>query len=373
MRHYRQFMTIAILCIIAVFTLSCFGSNKKTVEKEQEIITEGGEDYVKVPNPLYSVWQGQPEYVYVPKSQYRPLLGERFAGEDVRIKTKFLERKIARLEKELKSGDYMGGGGGVAIPANRIMKKTVVLLPVEDQTGSMTKEKEARFTQTINNHLAQTNQAETLGPTVLKTFMDKKWWSKGAVDQDLLAQAGTTLGIQAFVKVKIDRLEIIHQIGTGNGDYKATLALTLTVFDGLSGYKIYKSSINVLPDEIPSAKSSSEAVETALKVAANKVALSVVIPLSKLEWFTHVVRVEKKKIYILGGRNNGLYVGDLLNVYDKPGKEIFNQLTGEFLGREPGKFKGRIQLVEFFGVNAAIAKPVLGESFKVGDFVKLAR
>ena len=104
MLKYKRIGTIIILCGVMALTLSCFGfgkKSKKDTEKEQEIVTENGKDYVKVPNPLYAVWQGQPEYVYVPKSQYRPLLGERIVGEDVRIKTKFLERKIARLEREI--------------------------------------------------------------------------------------------------------------------------------------------------------------------------------------------------------------------------------------------------------------------------------
>ena len=372
MRHFKRLITITILCTFSVFMISCFGGNKKTVEKEQEIVTEGGEDYVKVPNPMYTIWRGQPEYVYVPKSQYRPLLGERFTGEDVRIKTQFLERKIARLEKELKSGSQVGGGG-IAIPADRVMKKTVVILPIVDQTGSLDKDKETLFFSAISTDLAKTKQAELVGPSVLKTFKEKKWWSKDDVDEDLLAQAGTALGIQAFMRVKIDRLEIIKQVSAGTPSYKVSLSLTLTIYDGLSGHNIYTSSIQVLPEEVSSGKTAAAVETKALNIAANKIALLTASPLSKLEWFTHIVRVDKDKIYILGGRDNGLYVGDLLNVYDKPGKEVFNQLTGEFLGREPGHFKGRLQVVEFFGINAAITKPVLGETFKVGDFVKLAR
>ncbi len=373
MHHNRRFITIIIFCAFSIFLLSCFGSNKKTVEKEKEIVTENGEDYVKVPNPMYTIWRGQPEYVYVPKSQYRPLLGERFAGEDVRIKTKFLERKIARLEKKLKSGEYMGGGKGVAIPADRVMKKTVVILPIEDQTGTLDKDKEALFFQAVSADLAQTKKAELVGPTVLKTFEEKKWWTKDDIDENLLGQAGTAMGIQAFMKVKINHMEIIKRVDGNKQDYTVTMSLTLTVFDGLSGHKIYTTPIQVLPEEILPGKTPLIVEKKALRAAAAKIALSAVNPLSKLEWFTHVVRVDKKKVYILGGRDNGLYVGDLLNVYDKPGKEIFNQMTGEFLGREPGHFKGRLQVVEFFGINAAITKPVLGDTFKVGDFVKLAR
>ncbi len=373
MFHSKRLAIIFALIAASALCVSCFGGKNTAPEKEQEIITEGGEDYVKVPNPLYAVWRGQPEYVYVPKSQYRPLLGERFTGEGERVRTLFLEKKIAELERKLKEGNMGGGGGGIAIPADRVMKKKVVLLPLEDHTESLTKPKQRLFSDALSSSLEKTKRAEMENPVVLKPYQDQKWWKEGIIDEDLLGQAGAALGIQAFLKLKIDRMEIIKQL-TGNTEtYKATISLTAVLYDGLSGRKIYTDTVTVLPEEIPSQKSAAAAEDTLLEVAAKKVAFSILSPLDKLEWFTHIVRVDKEKVFIQGGRSNGLYVGDLLNVYDKPGKEIFNQLTGEFLGREPGKFKGRLQIVEFFGVNAAITKPVLGESFKVGDFVKLAR
>ena len=373
MRHYKRFVTIILLCGAMALTLSCFGGKKKTTEKEQEIVTENGKDYVKVPNPLYSAFRGQPEYVYVPKSQYRPLLGERITGEDIRVKQQFLERKIARLERELKSGNFPGGTGGIAIPANRVMKKRVVLLPVDDQTDSMNKGNKEFFQTTLTNILNNSKRVIVEGSTVLKTYETQKWWSKGTINEDLLAQAGTALGIQAFVKAKVTRLEIIHRLDANKEDYKAKLTLSLKLYDGLSGQDIYGTSIDISPDEIRSCKTPAEAERVSLTAAIQQISDMILPQLSKLEWFTHIVRVDKKMVFIQGGRDDGLYIGDLLNVYDKPGKEIFNQLTGEYLGREPGRFKGRLQVVEFFGVDAAITKPILGDTFKVGDFVKLAR
>ncbi len=375
MVKHKRLALFLLLFGMMTLTLSCFGGKKTTSNKEQEIVTKGGKDYVKVPNPLYAVWQGQPEYIYVPKSQYRPLLGERIVGEDVRIKQQFLERKIARLERELKSGGVPGGAGGIAIPANRIMKKRVVILPMQDNTDSLSKEEKIYFRQALTNSLNKTKHAIIEDPMLLKSYQEQDWWAKGSVKEDLLARAGSALGVQAFVKIDVDRLEVIHQLNANKESYKATVTLSLKLYDGLAGTDIYTTKIDVFPDEIQPYPTPAEAENAVLKQAASEITQSVLPQLSKLEWFTHIVRVDKAKkmIIIQGGRDDGLYIGDLLNVYDKPGKEIFNQLTGEFMGREPGKFKGRLQIVEFFGVNAAITKPLLGDSFKVGDFVKLAR
>ncbi len=373
MINYKRLTSVLFLCSLMILTLSCFGGKKKTTEKEQEVITKNGKDYVKVPNPLYAVWRGQPEYVYVPKSQYRPLLGERITGEDVRIQTQLLERKLARLERQLKSGSYTGGVGGIAIPANRIMKKRVVLLPIEDRVDSLSVGNNNFFQNSLSTILTKTKRAIVLGSTVLKTYENKKWWSEKTLDKNLLARAGSALGVQAFLKVKLNRLQVMPQLDANGENYKTRVSLSVTLFDGLSGMSIYTQTIDISPDEINSYQSPAQAKRAALQAAAQEITDAILPQLGKLEWFTHIVRVDKKMVFIQGGRDDGLYMGDLLNVYDKPGKEIFNQLTGEYLGREPGKFKGRLQIVEFFGVDAAIAKPILGETFKVGDFVKLAR
>jgi len=376
MKRVQKLVGLLLLCFFLVTMISCFGSDSKNnAAKEQEIITESGQDYVKVLNPLYGIMRGEAEYVYVPKSQYQPLLGERFMGEDVRIKTKYLERKIAKLERQLRSpGALPGGGTSIVIPANRVIRKKLGLLSIEDQTGSLTGEKKKSFASALSNALFKTGQGEFANETLLKTFFDKNNIPGGGIPPGTaLAKTGAALGIQGFVGIKLKRLEIIHQITGGKENYSAAMELESSLYDGLSGLRLLQSKITLSPDEIAPSSTPAEAEDNILKTGAIRVISSLLVTLNKIEWFTHIVKIDKKRIIIQGGRNSGLIAGDLLNVYDKPGKEIFNELTGEFIGREPGHFKGRLQVLDFFGVNAAITRPVLGETFKLGNLVKLAR
>jgi hypothetical protein len=355
---------------------SCFGSGSKTdPSKEQEIITENGQDYVKVLNPLFGVMRGEKEYVYVPKSQYQPLLGERVMNEDVRIKTKYLERKIAKLERQLKSPGALPGGGGanIIVPANRVIKKKIGLLPMKDQTGALIGEKKKTFVEALFSSLFKTGQGEFESESLLKPFFDKNGISSDALNGNALARTGAVLGIQGFVGITVNRLEIIHQITAGKESYSAAMELEISLYDGLSGLRLLQSKIALSSDEIAPSATPAEAEENVLRKGASRAISTILVTLNKIEWFTHIVKIDGKRIFIQGGRDSGLIAGDLLNVYDKPGKEIYNELTGEFIGREPGHFKGRLQILDFFGVNAAITRPVLGEKFKYGNLVKLAR
>ncbi len=375
MKRFQKLARLLLLCFFLVTTISCFGNDSKNkTTKEQEIITESGQDYVKVLNPLFGVMRGEKEYVYVPKSQYQPLLGERVMGEDVRIKTKYLERKIAKLERQIKSpGSFPGGGASIVVPANRVIKKKIGLLAIKDQTASLTGEKKKTFVRALSSALFKTGQGELESAARLKPFFTKNNITGDAPQEATLAKAGTSLGIQAFVGIKLKRLEIIHQITAGKESYSAALALESSLYDGMSGLRLLQSKIILSPDEFTASTTPAEAEENVLRKGAARVISALLATLSKIEWFTHIVKIDGKRIFIQGGRDSGLIAGDLLNVYTKPGKKIFNELTGEFIGREPGHFKGRLQVLDFFGVNAAITRPILGEAFQIGNLVKLAR
>ena len=88
----------------------------------------------------------------------------------------------------------------------------------------------------------------------------------------------------------------------------------------------------------------------------------------KLPWKTRIIKVEGEKICIDAGRETGLMVGDTLKVYQK-GTDITIPSTKIIVGREIGPLLGKIQVVDFFGLDAAISLPKKGGGFKKGDVV----
>lgn len=110
----------------------------------------------------------------------------------------------------------------------------------------------------------------------------------------------------------------------------------------------------------------SEAVTQAFKSMVTPIVRSV----DKLGWEGRVALIQGTRIYLNAGRLSGLQVGDILKVSDQ-GEEIFDPETGDSLGSAPGRMKGTLELVTYFGNDGSIAVIHSGSGFKENDLVEL--
>ena len=90
----------------------------------------------------------------------------------------------------------------------------------------------------------------------------------------------------------------------------------------------------------------------------------------KISWEGRVALVNGDRIYVNAGRLSGIQVGDVLKITE-PGQEVFDPDTGLFIGRAPGRTKGTIEVVSYFGKDGAIAVVHSGSGFKENDRVEL--
>ncbi len=92
--------------------------------------------------------------------------------------------------------------------------------------------------------------------------------------------------------------------------------------------------------------------------------------IEKLSWEGRVAMVNGERIFINAGRLSGLQVGDILKVTDE-GNEVYDPETGRFIGTAPGRLKGTIEVVSYFGKDGAIAVIHSGSGFQENDRVEL--
>ena len=92
--------------------------------------------------------------------------------------------------------------------------------------------------------------------------------------------------------------------------------------------------------------------------------------LNTIQWEGRIAAVRADKIYINVGRLSGVQIGDILKVVDD-GSEIYDPELGYNLGQIRGRVKGTIEIVSFFGVDAAVAILHSGAGFKESDRVEL--
>jgi hypothetical protein len=90
----------------------------------------------------------------------------------------------------------------------------------------------------------------------------------------------------------------------------------------------------------------------------------------KLSWEGRVAMVNGERLFINAGRMTGIQIGDILKVTDD-GNEVFDPESGEFIGKAPGRLKGTLEVISYFGKDGAIGIVHSGSGFKENDRVEL--
>ena len=91
--------------------------------------------------------------------------------------------------------------------------------------------------------------------------------------------------------------------------------------------------------------------------------------LSKLSWEGRIAMINGDRIFLNVGRISGVQVGDLLRVTEE-GEEVFDPQTGVFIGKSPGRLKGTLEVISYFGQDGSIAVLHSGAAFKENDRVE---
>jgi hypothetical protein len=92
--------------------------------------------------------------------------------------------------------------------------------------------------------------------------------------------------------------------------------------------------------------------------------------LTTVQWEGRIAAVRTDKIYLNVGRISGVQIGDILKVVED-GSELYDPELGYNLGQIRGRVKGTLEVVSYFGSDAAVAVLHSGSGFKVSDRVEL--
>lgn len=92
--------------------------------------------------------------------------------------------------------------------------------------------------------------------------------------------------------------------------------------------------------------------------------------MDKLVWEGRVAMVQGERVFLNVGKLSGLNIGDILKVSDE-GEDVFDPQTGSLIGKVPGRLKGTLEVISYFGADGAIALVHSGSGFKENDRVEL--
>lgn len=111
-----------------------------------------------------------------------------------------------------------------------------------------------------------------------------------------------------------------------------------------------------------------------IRESLQKAFLGTILPVTKavdkLSWDGRIASVNGDRIYVNAGRLTGINIGDILKVSDG-GNDIYDPDTGLLIGKAPGRLKGTLEVVSYFGKDGAVAIVHSGSGFKENDIVEL--
>jgi hypothetical protein len=111
-------------------------------------------------------------------------------------------------------------------------------------------------------------------------------------------------------------------------------------------------------------------IRAAVRTAFQGAIPNIIRAVEKLSWEGRVAMVSGERIFVNAGRLTGLQVGDIMKITEE-GDDVYDPETGRFIGTAPGRLKGTIEIVSYFGKDGAIGVIHSGSGFQENDRVEL--
>lgn len=203
-----------------------------------------------------------------------------------------------------------------------------------------------------------------------------------SMDTSEAAKMARGSGVTGFIRGEITTLTLTEKRGTegllNNVTLDLKLGVTYEVFDSTSGRRLGGGTETQIYSETRSdifgTEMSLPELDRKLQELSSRLAQKLLYKTAgfadKMGWEGRVVRTDSSKIYVNAGRRTGIQVGDVLKVVD-PSKEIRDPSTGAYLGQAPGRIKGTLKVIQFFGLDGSVAVIQSGGGVRPNDRVEL--
>ena len=346
-----------------------------------------GKEYIYAGNRKFGMSPDEPQYQWVPKDQYSPgvfdAVANRVTGQSAADKKERaeLQQRMAKLEAGLNqkkaspqaaavsSTRFMGPVPPVAFayPSPK-MKRRVLILPLADTTNYKEEHLDELTTKKLVARLENSGTIVAVDPRALNLPPDLS-------SPEAMKALNELYGIQAVVKGTLSDVYTSTSRLEGGSDKEVSFALakiSLDIYDTETGKLLRQMSarnpffLSRENGDMSPEKAKVKAVDLAIELIAD----DLLSKLLSLDWHARIASVEADRVFLNAGRLSGLQKGDVLEVYS-PGTQIIDKTTKLPLGRTRGSYKGDIEVVELFGVDASWAKTAKTASFTPTDLVYL--
>lgn len=270
---------------------------------------------------------------------------------------------------------------GVADPS---LRKRVMVLPFLDANPARDKEPTRAAREILIRNLLKTESFVLVNPSDFPKDVNQ-FVKNGAYDFAEMSKIGDDLGLTAFIEGKVIDVKT-RRLGDEVGLVRK---LRLKVDATVQVRMVSTKNNQILMNEMHSATIEDTTTRVAQRAYGDRYleqdpelieaviakGFLTFIPrfsqtLEKLSWEGRVALIKGERIYLNAGRLSGLQVGDILKVMEE-GEDVYDPETGALIGRVPGRLKGTIEVVSYFGKDGSIGVVHSGSGFKENDVVEL--
>jgi hypothetical protein len=264
------------------------------------------------------------------------------------------------------------------------VRKRMMVLPFLDSSVSRGQDLRDEAREEFIREINRTRSIVAVDSTDLKVDFSKNI-KNGEYDMSAIAKPAGALGVQAILEGKLlnlsvkrmaDPVGIFRQVKT-----KFEAQARIRIFTARSGREIFNTVKTVTLEEanvrvaerVDSDRfltNNPELVRKLVQEAFLDFTPQIMAALDKMSWEGRIAMVNGDRIFLNVGMASGLQIGDILKV-SEDGDEIYDPQTGNYIGKTPGRMKGTLEVVSYFGQDGAISIIHSGSGFRESDRIEL--
>ncbi len=200
-----------------------------------------------------------------------------------------------------------------------------------------------------------------------------------------LAKAANALGVNVVLEGKILDIRIKRKTGTvgivRNMQSTFEIVLRVRMMNLRTGKEVFNTvkTVTLEQEDVRVAErvdtdrfieDNPEMIEVMVKDAFLDFSPQIVGALDKVSWEGRIAAINGDRIYLNVGKISGIQVGDLLKV-SEDGEDIYDSESGNHIGKVPGRLKGTLEVISYFGNDGSIAIIHSGSGFRENDRVEI--
>lgn len=263
-------------------------------------------------------------------------------------------------------------------------RKRLMILPFLDVSDKRPQSLRDRARSAFISDLNRSGDVIALDSKELNVDLSKMTDASGYKMADV-SKAASSLGVNAVLEGKIldirikrksDNVGIVRHL-TSSFEVVAQVRVVTArtgkeLFNTIKTVTLEDQGVRVAErvDTDKYMQNNPDLIEVIVKDAFLDFTPQVLASLEKVSWEGRIAAINGDRIYLNVGKISGLQMGDLLKVLEE-GDDVYDPESGTHIGRVPGRVKGTLEVISYFGTDGSIAIIHSGSGFKENDRVEL--